>query len=98
MNLTDVAHLLQASDCLLHDREFLRAIADVLDGDGMCVASVNDALVVLYGHPYPALIKYQPVLCDKGVNSGLKSIVEMGHVQLLAEAFTVKSFIERDIK
>ncbi len=95
MNLTDVAHLLEANDCLAHDREFLWAILDILDSDGRCVASVNDTLIVLYGRPYPALIEYRPVLFDKGVNSGLKSILEMGQVQLLAEACTVKSFIER---
>jgi hypothetical protein len=98
MNLTDVAHLLEASNCLAHDREFLRAITDILDGNRRCVTSVNDALIVLYGHPYPTLVEYRPVLLDKGLNSGLKSIVEMGQVQLLAETYTVKSFIEREIK
>ena len=98
MNLTDVAHLLEASNCLAHDREFLRAITDILDGNRRCVTSVNDALIVLYGHPYPALVEYRPVLHDKGLNSGLKSIVEMGQVQLLVEAYTVNSFIEREIK
>ncbi len=39
-----------------------------------------------------------PVLLDEGINSGLKSIVEMGQVQLLAEACTVNSFIEWEIK
>ena len=52
VNLTDVAHLLEASDCPAHDREFLRAILDILDGNGRCVTSVNDALIVLDGHPY----------------------------------------------
>jgi hypothetical protein len=79
----------------LHDREFFRAISDILDSNGRCVTSVNDALVILYGHPYPALIKYRPVLLNKGVNPGMKSVVEMGQVQMLAEACTVKSFIER---
>ena len=98
MNLTDVAYLLEASDCLAHEREFLRAILDILDGNGRCVTSVNDALLVPDGHPYSALVEYRPVLLDKGINSGLKSIVKMGQVQLLAEACTVKSFIEREIK
>ncbi len=82
----------------MHDREFLWAISDILDGDGRCVTSVNDTLIVLDGHPYPALVEYPPVLLDEGINSGLKSIVEMGQVQLLAEACTVNSFIEWEIK
>jgi hypothetical protein len=72
--------------------------SDILDGDGRCITSVNDALIVLDGHQYSALDEYRPVLLDEGINSGLKSIIEMGQVQLLAEVCTVKSFIEQEIK
>ena len=58
VDLTDVANLLEASDSLLHDREFFRTILDILDGNGRCVAGVNDTLIIFHGHPYPALVKY----------------------------------------
>ena len=98
VNLTDVAHLLEASDCLAHDREFLQAISDILDGNGRCITSVGDARIVPDGHPYSALVEYRPVLLDKGINSGLKSIIKMGQVQLLVAACTVNSFIKWEIK
>ena len=75
-----MANLLEASDCLLHDREFFRAILDILDGDGRCFAGVNDALVIFHWHPYPTLVKYRPVLLNEGINPGLESIVVMGQV------------------
>ncbi len=98
MDLTDVANLLEAGDCPSHDREFFRAISDILDGNGRCIAGVNDALVIFHGHPYPMLVEYRPVLLSEGVNPGLEGIIEMGQIQLLTEACTVKSFIERKIK
>ena len=90
--------MFKASNCLLHGKEFFRAISGILDGNGRCIAGVNDALVNFHGHPYPALVEYRPVLLNEGVNPGLESIVKMGQVQLLAEACTVKIFIEREIK
>ncbi len=93
-----MSNLFEASNCLTHDREFFRAILDILDGDGRCVAGVNDALVIFHRHPYPVLVKYQPILLNEGVNPGLEGIVEMGQIQLLAEACTVKGFIQLEIK
>ena len=98
VNLTDVPHLFEASDRLPHNRKFLWAILDVLDGDGRCIASVNYAYVILDGHPYPTIVKHGLVLLNKSVDYGLEGIVEMGQIKLRAEAVAVKRFIKGKIE
>ena len=80
MNLTDVADLFEASDCLPHDRDFFWPVADILDCDGRCVACVNDTLIVFDGHPDPVAVKYRPILPDKVINPGLEGVIKMGEI------------------
>jgi len=78
VNLMDVPHLFEASDGLPHNRKFLRAISDVLDGDGRRIARVSYALIILDGHPYPWIIEHRPIFLNKGIDPGLEGIIEMG--------------------
>ena len=81
VNLRDVAHLLEASDCLAHDREFLGAISNILDGDGRCITSVDDALVIFDGDELPFIVKNRPVFLDEAINLILHTRVEMRQIE-----------------
>ena len=98
MNLTDVANLFEATDCLSHEREFFWFVAYILDCDGRCLAGVDDTLVFFNGHPHPVVVKYRPILSNEGGNPGLNGFVKIGEVQLLAESFAMKSFIEGEVE
>jgi len=53
-----VPNLFEASDGLPHNREFLWAVSDVLDGNGRCIARVDYALVIPDRHPYLAIVEH----------------------------------------
>ena len=75
MNLTDVANLFKASNCLPHDRDFFWSVADILDCDGGSITCVNDTLIIFDGHPDPAVVKYGPIFLNEGINPGLEGVV-----------------------
>ncbi len=98
VDLTDMPNLFKASNGFPHYRDILRSIADVLDCDGGCVARVNNTFIIFDGYPDPAVIKTRPIPFYKVIDPGLEDVVKMGEIQLLAEAFTVKSVIKSEVK
>jgi hypothetical protein len=98
VDLTDMPNLFEASNGFPHYRDFLRSIADVLDCDGGCVARANDTFIIFDGYPDPAFVKNLPIPFYEVINPGLEGIVEMGEIQLLAKAFTVKSIVESKVE
>ena len=100
---SSVVHLAYVPDLeschgLTHDRNLLRAIYDLLYCDGMRIACVKDTLVVPDGNKHTAIIEDRPVLDDQCVDLLLQVSGQVGYVQILAHALTVKGFIERKVE
>ena len=66
VNLPDVSYLLEGSDALLHNRNFLWVVKYLLDRYGFGGASVDDALVITNGCECPALVEDTPILLYYG--------------------------------
>jgi hypothetical protein len=96
--MTDMACRLKGSNRMPHNRNFFRPIVDFLDRDGWGIASIDDAFVVFDWHPDPALVEYQPIQLDEGVDPVTEGAVEVGKVQLLAQAFTVEGFDKSEVE
>jgi hypothetical protein len=44
------------------------SLGPFLDGNGVSITRVNDALVILNWNPYPMLAEHAPIFLDKGGN------------------------------
>ncbi len=65
MNLLYVPNLLEGGDTLAHDRDFPLSVKNFLYGDGGCVASVDDSLVISYWRENATFVEDAPVLLDQ---------------------------------
>ena len=73
----DMAKFCKRRDTLAHNWYLAWAIVDLLDADGMGVASVDDTLVVLDGNELSFVVKNGPIALDEAIHLIPDSAIEV---------------------
>jgi hypothetical protein len=78
-----MVNFLKGSNGVLHDRDFLGPIEYFLDGDGLCIPSINDTLIILYWNKDILVVKDRPIHFDERVDTIAYGRFQMGQVKIL---------------
>jgi hypothetical protein len=84
-----MADFLESSNGGPHDRDLPGPIEYLFDGNGLCVSSINDTLVVLDWDENTLVVKNRPILLDERIDSIAYSGFQMGQVEILLQLHTM---------
>ncbi len=84
-----MADFLEGSNGGTHDRDLPGPIEYLFDGDGLCVPSINDTLVVLDWDKDTFVVENRPILLDERVDLIAYGGFQMGQVEILLQLRTM---------
>ncbi len=88
-----MANFLEGSNGGPHDRDLPGPIEYLFDGNGLCVPSINDTLIVLDWDKDTLVIENRSILLDKHVDLIAYGGFQMGQVEIFPQLCTMFGLI-----